>query len=301
MNYNIDWASLSDNPLLERNRNADLNLILSIFEEGRRTRLWKWEHRRLNWDDHLAELRHTRSFYSHYHMNEDSFNNLVDLLRPFIQVNEARSRASTTTTENPYGNGPIYPELVVAVSLMYMGGEGSAKLLAGKYGMSKSHCRYLLCKFIDAVIDCPELDFRLPQTEEELRKLAEEWMAVSSAGGIYYGCLGPVDGWLCCTKKPNVERDADHLNGHYQRYGLNIQALCDVNLRFLYFAVVGGGKLNDGRAISRCRKLQQWLHNLPDRYFIIGDNAYALSNKLLIPFKGPAKIIKSRNSMKGWY
>ena len=145
MNYNIDWASLSDNPLLERNRNADLNLILSIFEEGRRTRLWKWEHRRLNWDDHLAELRHTRSFYSHYHMNEDSFNNLVDLLRPFIQVNEARSRASTTTTENPYGNGPIYPELVVAVSLMYMGGEGSAKLLAGKYGMSKSHCRYLLC------------------------------------------------------------------------------------------------------------------------------------------------------------
>jgi hypothetical protein len=257
--------------------------------DKQQSRVFKWQYTRLNWEEHLAELNHTGRFYSFYHMKEASFDNLVDILRPFITINEARSRASTTTERNPNGNTPIYPELVIAVSLAYMGGDATPKFLGSKYGISWSHCRYLIGKFIDAVIDCPELEFKLPQTEEEYRRLAEEINSVSTSDGIFFGCLGPIDGWLCLTQKPNIERDADHLNGHYQRYGLNVQALCDANLRFLYFAVAGGGKLNDGRAIRRCTKLQEWLHNLPDSYFIVGDNAYALSNKLLVPFRGPSK------------
>jgi hypothetical protein len=35
--------------------------------------------------------------------------------------------------------------------------------------------------------------------------------------------------------------------------------------------------------------LQQWLDTLPPQYYIGADNAYPLSNKILIPFKGPQR------------
>ena len=42
-----------------------------------------------------------------------------------------------------------------------------------------------------------------------------------------------------------VSNQADYFSGHYQAYGLNIQAMCDPDLLFLYVAVAGPGKIND--------------------------------------------------------
>ena len=55
---------------------------------------------------------------------------------------------------------------------------------------------------------------------------------------------------------------------------------------FLYFAVAAPGKVNDARAFGRCNGLLRWLEALPDLYHILGDGAYPLSSKALIPFSG---------------
>jgi hypothetical protein len=169
-------------------------------------------------------------------------------------------------------------------------GEGmSFKGLADTFGLSVPHSRYLVKKFINAVLQCDELDFKLPTTRDELERSASEWNSKSSAAGVYHGCVGALDGWLQTTQKPNLSNAADYRNGHYQMFGNNCQAVCDVHLRFIYFCVAGGGKMNDSKAIGRCFQFQQWLKDLPEEFFIVADNAYPLSNQCLTPFKGSQK------------
>jgi hypothetical protein len=42
--------------------------------------------------------------------------------------------------------------------------------------------------------------------------------------------------------------------------------------------------------------LRQWLEALPEQYYIGADNAYPLSNKILIPFKGPQRHEEYKSS-----
>ena len=67
-----------------------------------------------------------------------------------------------------------------------------------------------------------------------------------------------------------------YFSGHYQRYGVNVQAIVDHHCRFIYMAVAAPGSQPDINALNRT--------NLPDvlsalllGFFIIGDNAYPAS------------------------
>lgn len=86
---------------------------------------------------------------------------------------------------------------------------------------------------------------------------------------------------------PDIINKRQYYSGHYQVFGLNIQAICDAKLRFIYFAIAAPGRTNDARAVQKCTLLQQWLDSLQDTgYFLVGDNAYVLRDELLIPFSG---------------
>ena len=60
-------------------------------------------------------------------------------------------------------------------------------------------------------------------------------------------------------------------------YGLNVQAVVDSNLKFLFFGVVGPGSMNDNRSYKRCG-LDEVIDNLSQGYYILGYAAYSLSN-----------------------
>ena len=108
----------------------------------------------------------------------------------------------------------------------------------------------------------------------------------SDAGDMFHGCVGCIDGWLCCIQLPrDVTNQADFFSGHCKRYGLNVQAVCDAKLRFTYIGIRGAGRTSDSKIFSQCTKLREWLASIPDDYFLIGDDAYQLSNKLLIPYR----------------
>ena len=65
--------------------------------------------------------------------------------------------------------------------------------------------------------------------------------------------------------------------------------MCDPNLRIIYSSIAGPGKMNDARAYRKMIGLHNWLDQLDDQYFCSGDNAYPLSNKMLIPFSGASR------------
>jgi hypothetical protein len=121
----------------------------------------------------------------------------------------------------------------------------------------------------------------------QLKRVSAEWSSRSSSFQILDGFLGAIDGWLCCMNKPSdVDNPGDYFSGHYQRFGLNVQAVCDANLIFIYVSVAAPGKTNDQRAFNRLTKFITWLKELPQEYFLGGDNAYPLLINLLIPFSG---------------
>ena len=69
-------------------------------------------------------------------------------------------------------------------------------------------------------------------------------------------------------------------------FGLNVQAICDSKLRFIYVAVAAPGRTNDGRAYKRLPRLTNWLSSLLNDFIILGNNAYTLPPNLLTPFSG---------------
>lgn len=282
--------SVLDNLLeeMEEQDDVELMLVLNFFQENKKNRrLHKWFNRRLNWDDHVERERHTGSFHSKYHMSEESFNNLVDMLRPSITVDFQKSLNSTS------GNTPIYPELVVATGLRFLGGE-LWKSLEDIFGIDISSAKRVTKMFLYAVDDHPSLDIRLPSANniQELKSLAESFTLQSSSNNLLDGTIGALDGWLCCTCSPidrEITNKRSYYSGHYSCFGLNVQAICDGKMRFIFFAVASPGGTNDARSLRRCHTLMSWLESIKGSgYFIVGDNAYVLSDELQIPFSGRA-------------
>jgi len=129
-----------------------------------------------------------------------------------------------------------------------------------------------------------------PETVLGRNKVADEWNKRSSASGLYYGCLAAIDGWLCTIEQPSdVDNPTDFFLGHYQKFGINVQGMCDANMRITYLSVAGNGGTNDAQAFRKFNKLRDWLFRLLDGFLILGDNAYGLTKKLLIPFSCASK------------
>jgi hypothetical protein len=72
--------------------------------------------------------------------------------------------------------------------------------------------------------------------------------------------------------------------------GLNVQAMVDANLRFMYLAVLAGGRSSDVQAYRKS-KLKNWIESLPPWYFVAGDNAYVCTEHLLTPFCGSSRSL----------
>jgi len=263
---------------------ADLEDLRVIYGERKQVRKIKWQHERVDWNYHREMLVYTGQFENRFRMKEHHFDALLDELRDSLTVSIKHSMSSTA------GNDPICPEVILACGLRFLGLGENPPGLADMYGMSVTSVKRVVKMFLNAIDyndTCPDLQLVLPNptNEGEIAALAEEWRIASTSFGLLNGFLGPIDGWLPRTECPkNVDNQAAYFSGHYQCYGLNCQALCDPDLLFMYFCVAAPGKTNDVRAADRCLSLKDWLAKLPEGYFIGGDNAYTLTNKLATPY-----------------
>ena len=253
-----------------------------IFGENCRQRKIKFQHTRVDWEYHVEMLEHTHEFEQRFWMSRQMFDDLVEELRVPLTVSYAQSMRSTS------GNEPIYPEVIVAIGLRILGPSDTIGSCADNYGLSVASTKRVFDLFLNAIDyneTCRAMIIKLPRGEDELRDLAQRWLDVSTCPQhLFWGHIGAIDGWFPRTEMPRgVSNQADYFSGHYQAYGLNIQAMCDPDLLFLYVAVADPGKINDVRALSRCTGLIDWFETLPDWCFVSADNAYPLTIKMLVP------------------
>jgi DDE superfamily endonuclease len=250
---------------------------------------------RMDWEAHEAALIHENKFHRMYRMNVRSFHGLVRMLAPFLQQSEEMSILST-------GQAFIRNEIVLHCTLRYLAG-GSVHDIRTVAGISYSYCYDLIRLGIDAILQCGALKMDLPDLRPKANQSDEESSAIqrrllylqetftknaTSTPKLFVGCVGAVDGWLACVRVP-TKKEEKHTtmfySGHYKTYGINVQAMCDGNSRFLAASMRSPGSANDIVAYQRATFVDTFVNHLPRALFIVGDNAYPLSGHVMVPFR----------------
>jgi DDE superfamily endonuclease len=236
---------------------------------------------RRNWDDYWIYAMNDPSFEREIRMRRDSFVRLLSYVENdlLVDVGMANRRG-----------GPISPALCLYMTIRYLTGDSytSNAIFAG---ISPSSFYACLNKTMKAICNCPALAIVFPSTSEECEELAIGFQNVSEKDAIV-NCVGCVDGYLLSIKVPPA-LDANNVksffSGHYKKYGINIQAVCDRNAMFTYFSLSAPGSSSDRVAVkekiegvSLFDKIQQ----LPEDYVILADAAYEPTNKLIPMFYG---------------
>ena len=149
-------------------------------------------------------LIHKRKFHKMYRMTATAFDDLVEIVRPIVEVDVRKSMAST-----PLSNSTIFPELVVAAGLRWAAG-GSYHDITTYLGISDASFYRCRDKFLEAVLlsDDPRLAIVWPKTKEECTKIAAAFEKKSLHGVIKF-CVGALDGLLIQIGRPTL-RDTDN-------------------------------------------------------------------------------------------
>ena len=233
--------------------------------------------RRIQWNSHAELLINEGQFERYYRMSPQSIEKLLALLGPRLEIDQVKSRNRT-------GTDPITPKMQITVMISYMAGYSylpSMKVI----GISKSAFFAIIYRLIHVLLTTDFLALRFPATAQEQKTMAKSFQNLSN-GGIIKGCVGCVDGWLCQIQTPRrneVGRVQSFFSGHYQTYGVNVQACCDSASRFTAFTCNSSGSCGDSIAFLNW-KLAQVAAAFDAGYYLIGDNAYTNRNWLLTPF-----------------
>jgi len=85
-----------------------------------------------------------------------------------------------------------------------------------------------------------------------------------------------------------------YFSGHYQCYGINVQAVCDSRCRYTYISCGIPGWTGESRAFYGTA-LSDFLQDIPCGFYIVADSAYTLSSSLLVPYTGSDKNRKEND------
>jgi hypothetical protein len=113
------------------------------------------------------------------------------------------------------------------------------------------------------------------------------------------GYVGCIDGYLATITRPRLDKcnwnPQAYFSGHYRVYGLNVQAVCNYRSRFTYFAVVAPSKCSDQVAFERTL-LPELMQAFPVGTYLVGNAAYSVSKKMIVPFTGTQQVNPCNNT-----
>jgi hypothetical protein len=92
----------------------------------------------------------------------------------------------------------------VALSIRYLAG-------GRKKDNADSSVDRCIVMFLDKKLACEELQIKAPSTGRELRKVANGFSSVLSAGiKIFDGCIGAIVGWIVQFTKPHFPNSGEY-------------------------------------------------------------------------------------------
>jgi len=244
-----------------------------------------WHH--LNWSVHEKKLERESQFHMIHQTNYRSFKKLLHILKPGLQLNAKQDSCQ--------GYGICFPTADASLSAMVF-----SWWISSSYLNCSWWCQVYLFvsvnRGIKAIPKCPHLKRQFPTDEAGLKEVTLEIQNKSSFW-VLEGCVGALDGWLCQINVP-LGRDTSNISacfsGHYQCYGINVQAVCDSRCRFTYKSCCSPGGTGDSRAFY-WSALSNFLQDIPHCFYNVADSTYTLSSSLLVPYTGSDKKRKEND------
>ena len=151
---------------------------------------------------------------------------------------------------------------------------------------------------MDAILESEDLSYKFPSTVKELDDAAQGFESLTTQAAIK-GCVACMVGYLLQIKVPSSSETGNvkaYFSGHYQTYGINVQAACNHKCMLAYAAIAASGGAYDIAAFTKTQ-LSQMIKKLPARRFVVGDNAYVCSETLIYPFSGVEKDDLSKDAL----
>jgi hypothetical protein len=221
-----------------------------------------------------------------YRMETTSFWELHRILFPSLnRQSRGRKRKRGKTP-----NGGITTPARLSMALRYFAG-GSPVDICVVHGVS--HCQVFISVWmvVDAVNQCDALSINFPTCHMEQERLAAEFSAASGAG--IQTCVGAIDGLLIWTNKPSPADceltgcgPTKFMCGRKHKFGLNMQAVCNLRGKFLDVSIGHPGSTSDYLSFitSHLRYKLETPGFLAPGYHLIGDNAYTNTPYMATPY-----------------
>jgi DDE superfamily endonuclease len=143
---------------------------------------------------------------------------------------------------------------------------------------------------------------KFPQTANEAFEAALGFKSICRNGCIK-NCVSVIDGYHLQIQTPSkkvVKNVRSFFSGHYQTYGVNVQAACNLHCQFTFIGVAGPGVMGDQDAVKMC-SLSKMIENLPGLYCVIGDCAYNSTEHLVSIYCGEAAKMSTQMDNCNFY
>ena len=225
-----------------------------------------------------------RNFERAYRMSFSSFCHLHTLLYTSIATRD-------TEWHSRRGGLPrICTKVRLAAAIRYFGG-GSVWDIMISHGMSRTETYESVWSIVDCVNTLlPVLQY--PSCKEEQSKIAGGFVRRSECS--FDNCAGCIDGMLLWIDQPSQDscREAGvgakkFFCGRKHKFGLNLQAVCDSDRRFIDLSILNPGSASDFLSFINSA-LYRSLCSTPDflkaGLTIYGDNAYINNHFMTVPF-----------------
>ena len=261
--------------------------LLNLEEnDGRKSTSKTIFQQRLDWDTYVANNKHRHLFKRHLRMSYESFRTLM------LLIDDHQKEVDTKMAE--IRGGEVIKELRLYAALRYMAG-ASYSDICFFCGISKSTFYRILWETIHAINKAIKIEF--PESAEHCAILAAGFESLSYRA-ILKNVIGVLDGYLLHIVTPRKKRKRNvrsYFSGHYQMYGINIQACCDANGKFIFLGIGGPGVIKDREAIKESG-LSDKVESLPQGYVVIGDCAYQATEKLVPIFGGNLALLPANDN-----
>ena len=167
---------------------------------------------------------------------------------------------------------PLPSAVKLACTIHYISG-GSFYDISTYTGISMSAFYPTIYGVMHAICECEDLHIEFPKELMACEKSSADFKN-KIQGGLMDRYVCAIDGWLCriqVARFNEVSFITGFFSGNYQCYGLNVQAACDADCKFIYFSVKIPGGTNDSFEYSHC-KLHSLIESLPEGFWVAGDN-----------------------------
>ena len=173
----------------------------------------------------------------------------------------------------------------VLATLWLLGNIESFRGVVDRFDLSKSSLHNIVIEVCDALMDIRPHYIVWP-TENQLPQLAHDFRIKSNMPGV----IGAIDGTHIPIPGPTLYR-ASYFNKK-DFPSMQLQGVCDSNLRFLHTHTGWPGSVHDARVFRTCA-LHTYLEagNIPSEYHLLGDSAYALEKYMIVPYRDNGHLL----------